>query len=302
MSLARRSVGRYRKPFRRGGRSVRPRRKAKRTIRRRRTYRRRRTMSTRKVLNITSRKKCDNMMPIVVAEDSAVTTGPYASPSPLLCLFVPNARTTRTPVTNPAVRNSSDIFAVGYKEKVRIDIRGGATFMWRRIVFMLKGDDLRRFMDSSDAGNIPNQLYDETVEGGCRRVIGPLQGVTNAQTELQKYVFRGQADVDWSDQFTAPLDTRRITVKSDRVRTIRPGNASGASRHYKMWYPIRRTISYEDDMESDVVGDRAFSTAGLRGVGDMYVMDIMGITNGNGQTPLTEYTFSPEGAFYWHEC
>lgn len=258
-------------------------------------------MSTRRILNITSRKKVDNMLPVVVAEDSTESVGPYSSVSPLLCVFIPNARTTRTPVTNPAVRNASDIFAVGYKEKVQIDVKGGGTFMWRRIVFMLKGDDLRRFMDSSDAGNIPNQLYNQTTEGGCRRVIGPLNGVTNAQTELQKYVFRGQEDVDWSNQFTAPLDTRRITVRSDKVRAIRPGNDTGASRHYRFWYPIRRTISYEDDMESDLVGDRPFSTAGLRGIGDMYVMDIMGITNLVNDAPVTEYSFKPEGSFYWHE-
>ena len=53
---------------------------------------------------------------------------------------------------------------------------GGGTFMWRRIVFMLKGGDLRVAMDSSNAGNIPNQLFDQTTEGGCRRVIGPLGG------------------------------------------------------------------------------------------------------------------------------
>lgn len=258
-------------------------------------------MTTRRVLNIASRKKQDNMLPVVVAEDNVTTVGPYTSPSPLLCLFVPNARTTRTPVTNPAVRNSSDIFAVGYKERVRIDILGGGTFMWRRIVFMLKGSDLRVAMDSSNAGNIPNQLFDQTTEGGCRRVIGPLLGVTNAQDELQSYVFRGQEDTDWADQFTAPLDTRRITVHSDKLRTIRPGNDTGASRLYKCWYPIRRTIAYEDDLESDVVGDRPFSTAGLRGVGDMYVMDIMGITNLTPDAPETSYRFSPEGSFYWHE-
>lgn len=240
------------------------------------------------------------MMPVVIAEDNVVTVGSYTSVAPLLCLFVPNARDSRTSITNPAVRNSADIFAVGYKEKVRIDIIGGATFMWRRIVFMLKGDDLRRFMDSSNNGNIPGQLYDQTTEGGCRRVIGPLLGVTNAQKELQQYVFRGQQDTDWVDQFTAPVDTRRVTVKSDRTRTIRPGNATGASRAYKFWYPIRRTISYEDSMESNVVGDRPFSTAGLRGIGDMYVMDIMALTNA-GTSTATTYRFSPEGSFYWHE-
>lgn len=258
-------------------------------------------MSRRTILNVTSRKKVDNMMPVVIDESNVHTNGPYTSASPLLCLFVPNARDTRTPVTNPAVRNSSDIFAVGYKEKVQIDVNGGGTFMWRRIVFMLKGNDLRTAMDSSDQGNIPGQLYDQTTEGGCHRVIGPLLGVTNAQEELQSYVFRGQDGTDWSNQFTAPVDTRRITVKSDRTRVIRPGNETGASRIFNLWYPIRRTISYEDDMESDTVGDRPFSTAGLRGVGDMYIMDIMAITSGGNDTPLTEYKFSPEGSFYWHE-
>lgn len=299
MSIARRSARRTRKAFRRGGRATRSRPRRSRTFRRRRF--RRRGMTVRRVLNVTSRKKVDTMLPVVVDESSVPTVGPYTSVSPLLCLFVPNARDTRTPITNPAVRNSSDIFAVGYKEKVQIDVNGGATFMWRRVVFMLKGGDLRQAMNSSDAGNIPNQIFDQTTEGGCRRVIGPLEGVTNAQEELQSFVFRGQDGIDWANQFTAPLDTRRLTVKSDVTRTIRPGNDTGASRIYNLWYPIRRTISYLDDLESDVVGDRPFSTVGLRGVGDMYIMDIMAITNGGNEAPLTEYKFSPEGSFYWHE-
>lgn len=258
-------------------------------------------MTRRRILNVTSRKKVDTMLPVVVQEDATTTVGPWSSAVPLMCLFIPNARQTRTSITNPAVRNSSDIFAVGYKEKVQVTVNGGGTFMWRRVVFYLKGEDLRQAMNSSNAGNIPLQLYNQTTEGGCRRVIGALEGTTNAREELQAYVFRGQSGLDWNNELTAPLDTRRITVKSDRTRVIRPGNDTGASRMYNLWYPIRRTISYEDDLESDVVGDRPFSTIGLRGIGDIYVMDIMSIVTDQTEAPYTEYTFNPEGSFYWHE-
>ena len=86
-------------------------------------------MSARRILNVTSRKKVDSMQPVVVLEDSTTTVGGYTSLAPLLSLFVPNARNTRTPITNPAVRNSSDIFAVGYKEKVLLTVDGGGTLM-----------------------------------------------------------------------------------------------------------------------------------------------------------------------------
>jgi len=258
-------------------------------------------MSRRRILNVTSRKKVDTMLPVVITESVVVTPGSFTAASPLTGLFIPNARTSRTSITNPAVRNASDIFAVGYKEKVQIVVDGGGTFMWRRIVFYLKGEDLRGAMDSSDSGNIPAQLFNQTTEGGCRRVIGPLEGSSNARQEMQAYVFRGQVDVDWANDLTAPVDTRRVTVMSDRTRVIRPGNNTGAGRLYNLWYPIRRTISYEDDMESAVVGDKPFSTAGLRGIGDMYILDIMGIVNTQTTAPFTTYTFSPEGSFYWHE-
>lgn len=262
---------------------------------------RRRRMTRRSILNVTSRKKVDSMLPVVITEDMNVTPGPWSNATPLMCLFVPNARTSRTSITNPAVRNASDIFAVGYKERVQITLNGGGTFMWRRVVFFLKGEDLRHGMDSSEAGNIPGQLYNQTTEGGCRRVIGALEGTTNAREELQAYLFRGQMGLDWSSELTAPIDTRRVTVQSDRTRVIRPGNDTGASRLYNLWYPIRRTISYEDDLESNVVGDRPFSTAGLRGIGDMYIMDVMSIVTDQTEEPFTTYTFSPEGSFYWHE-
>ena len=34
-------------------------------------------MSSRRILSITSRKKVDNMLPVVVAEDNTTTVGPY---------------------------------------------------------------------------------------------------------------------------------------------------------------------------------------------------------------------------------
>jgi hypothetical protein len=259
-------------------------------------------MSRRRVLNIVSRKKCDNMMPRVVNADGTNQLGPLADQTDaLVCLFVPNARVTRTSITNPAVRNVSDTYAVGYREKVAITVNGGGTFMWRRIVFMLKGQDLRQAMDSDGTGTVAQQLYWQTTEGGCNRVIGPLPEGQNSNEELTSYVFKGQVAVDWNNYFTAPVDTRRVTVRSDRTRVIRPGNETGAARLYSMWYPIRRSIIYEDDMESDVVGDKAYSTAGLRGVGDMYILDMMGIITGGGDIPVTTYTFNPEGSYYWHE-
>ncbi len=144
------------------------------------------------------------MLPVVIDESLVATVGPWTAAAPLMCLFVPNARTTRTSITNPAVRNSSDIFAVGYKERTQITVDGGGTLMWRRVVFYLKGEDLRQAMNSSNAGNIPGQLYNQTTEGGCRRVIGALEGTTNAREELQAYVFRGQMGVDWSSELTPP--------------------------------------------------------------------------------------------------
>ena len=46
-------------------------------------------MSTRRILNITSRKKVDNMLPVVVAEDSTESVGPYSSVSPSFAFLFP---------------------------------------------------------------------------------------------------------------------------------------------------------------------------------------------------------------------
>ena len=126
------------------------------------------------------------------------------------------------------------------------------------------------------------------------------RGVTNAQDELQSYVFRGQEDVDWANQFTAPLDTRRITVKSDRTRTIRPGNDTGASRVFNLWYPIRRTISYEDDMEAIklVIVHSPLWVYVVLVTCMSWISWVSLLVTGSS---LTTYKFSPEGSFYWHE-
>lgn len=257
-------------------------------------------MTRRGVLNITTRKKQDNMVSRVVNPDGTSTLGDFSSSDPMMSLFIPNARSTRTPVNNPAVRNTTNTFAVGYKERVQIDLSGGGTLKWRRIVFMMKGSVLRDAMDTDDTGGILNQLFWQTTEGGTNRVIGPLDPGSPSQVELTSFLFQGQQDIDWRNFFTAKVDTTRVTLKYDKVRTIAPGNESGVSRSYRFWNPIRRTILYDDDMESDVVGDKPFSTEGLIGVGDMYILDVFAIV----VPPLTGdglYTFSPEGTYYWHE-
>ena len=60
------------------------------------------------------------MLPVVVAEDNTTTVGPYTSASPLLSLFIPNARQTRTSITNPAVRNVSDILPSAIRRECRL--------------------------------------------------------------------------------------------------------------------------------------------------------------------------------------
>lgn len=275
----------------------------RRPLRSTRLRRRRRPMTRRRLLNVTSQKKYDTMLPVVVDPAGAGTNGPLlvtpsATGQGFNSLFIPSARNFSNQAS-PYARNSSTIFLRGYRDRVTVTVSGGSSWSWRRTVFFLKGPVLRNFFLDNSQG----EQYDTlgaSAGGVPARAIGPM--VDQIATLIRDYIYRGVQDVDWYDPFNAPLNRDRISVLSDRLITLNPGNESGLTRTYRFWSPVNKNLVYDGFENSESRVSNPYSTDGLPGVGDLYIFDQVRMdTPNSGSTVSPTLRFSPEGVFYWHE-
>jgi len=188
-----------------------------------------------------------------------------------------------------AMRTSQSCYMVGVKEKIALRTNDGAPWLWRRICFTYKGD---RFLDTADPTE--SDLFRQT-SAGYVRLVNEIP--TETWDEFAAAAFRGTQNVDWTDRFTAPLDTSRISVKYDKMTTIRSGNDSGTIRVTARWHGMRKNLVYGDEENGDTVDGFPLSTEGKPGMGDYYIVDMFRCFEGGSHT----LSFGPEATLYWHE-
>lgn len=223
--------------------------------------------------------------PAIMAASSDITT----------IVWIPTARGLETTTgangtkADRATRTSQTCYMVGLKEKIALRTSDGAPWIWRRICFTYKGD---RLYDTTDP--LVSDLFRQTSAGYVRLINEVPTGVYN---ELEATIFQGVNAIDWTDRFTAPLDTSRISVKYDKVTMIRSGNDSGTLRVTSRWHSMRHNIVYGDEERGDTEEGFPFSTEGKAGMGDYYVVDMFRCFEGGSHT----LSFGPEAMLYWHE-
>jgi len=267
----------------------------------RRTFRRRRPMmSRRRILNVTSEKKQDNMTQFVptdvntpggaglLIEQVINSNGAF--------LFCPNARPFQTTQNDESDRNSKNTFARGYKEVSVLRLSGGIPWRRRRICFTMKG--LTDYMFTQNTAFVDAQVALQTSQGMVRQ-----QAVLTAtnNTALQSLVFQGAVGQDWVYVMDAKTDSTRIKVLSDTMVTINPGNQTGNIRTLKQWYPLNKTLVYNDDESGAGTTSSQFSTRARPGMGDFFIYDIyeQALIPGSGVT--SELGIHNQGTYYWHE-
>lgn len=282
----------------------------------RRTYRKNPAMTKKRILNMTSVKKRDNMMcytnlttpspdPAAAYITSgavlpATTAGALNAMHPTVLVWQPTARdlTNLAGTSNPrlveAARTSTTPYMVGLREVVEIQTPNGVPWQWRRICFTAKGSVPGLGSTSTFAP------YNETSNGYVR-LVNKLSGDRNsgATYDFFRVLFAGQNATDWIDPMTAKLDRSRISVRYDRTRTIAAGNESGTLRKYSMWHSMKKTLVYEDDENGPGMDTGYSSTTAKPGMGDFYVVDLI---RSRGSAATTDYmAFNPSATLYWHE-
>lgn len=246
-------------------------------------------MTKRRILNVTSKKKQDNMLPYVQnAQGTGQALGPITIPSSGVTSFIfsPTARNYDPIGDTTSTRNSQTIFARGFKEKISMRMSDGTAWRWRRIIFAAKG--------LAQSAVFPPYIQ---TSNGLARAITNLTG-SEANNVLLTALFKGTYNLDWANVFTAKVDTQRVTLLHDRSRILASGNTSPRYHKHSQWYPLNKNIVYGDDENGAGEVQQFYSTVAKAGLGDVFVMDFFDCAEGaTGRTLV----FDPECTFYWHE-
>jgi len=269
-------------------------------------------MTKKRILNLTTVKKRDNMQAVSNATypgSGAIVNGPAYIPAntsanqltntPVVMLWNATARDLIGPsgALHPrayeAGRTSTTPYMVGLREVIEIQTATGLPWQWRRVCFTFKGPL---------PGTLTTATYLPYLEDGdgWKRTLTSPSGDRNAGAifDLFNTIFAGQNASDWNDPMVAKLDRTRITVKHDSMRQISTGNDSGLIRKYKFWHKMDSTLVYDDDETGQGMTSFPTSVDSKAGMGDYYVMDL--IRSRYGATAQS-MVFNPSTTLYWHE-
>lgn len=247
--------------------------------------------SRRRILNIASKKKQDNMLATRLdAGGNNPTVGAFTIPGTGgQFLWSPTIRdrasgATPSDPTSVSVRESDICYMRGLRESIIFASNSAASWRWRRVCFTCKG--------------LPfgPQVALET-NNGWTRLLWNIAGTGVLSTAVDT-VFRGTQGIDWVDFFVAKVDTNRVKVYSDTLRTFSSGNQAGKYFKDKKWYPMNENLVYNNDERGEGETATTASTTGRAGMGDYYIMDLFDCTTLAAADTLF---FQPEATLYWHE-
>lgn len=265
-------------------------------------------MTKKRILNVTSRKKQDNMLSYinpVVGDGAAGGVTITANERYWVFAFIATARNAdyqlggpRGIVTDDATRTATRCFMRGIRENIRLETTTNHAYLWRRICFTFTGPELIR--DATTGVEYP--FWAETSDGFRRSLTQLLPGIPPATVlngQLLDILFKGVVNVDWDQLITAKTDNRRLKIMYDRTRRITSANDVGKMLDVKLWHPMNKNLVYNDDEQGGGKLVPYLSAVNRSSMGDYYIIDIFdtGIT-GVGADALT---FTPQSALYWHE-
>lgn len=236
----------------------------------------------------------DRTRPATYTASEAVLKG--GDPEAYVFTWCATGRSMVTGSTQPplsaleATRTSSTVFMRGLKERCEITTNNGLPWQWRRIVFSVK-NLWNDFTYTSSFSTV------SLTSNGYRRTVNEAWGLNRDM--VLSYLFRGTRSLDWNDEITAPIDSRRLTIHYDKVRTIASGNERGVVRSYRMWHPFNKNLVYDDDELGSDEATAVYSVGSKAGMGDVYVIDIFKPRGGS--TSSDQLAFGPNATLYWHE-
>jgi len=188
-------------------------------------------------------------------------------------------------------RSRTDVYMRGFAETFRMTTNGGVSWNWRRIVFCMKGPALY-----SNVTAITPLWFESGTNGFTRTWVNHNASTVGAAANT--LVFKGVFNQDWSDPFTATLDTNKIDVKFDKYTVLHAGNSENQVYNKKLWHSFNKNFHYNDDEAGSSEIETHVHTNNKHGMGDVYVMDFFQCGNNNAANTLQ---IDGSARLYWHE-
>lgn len=276
-------------------------------------------MSTRTLLNKTSRKKRNGMLTWANTTSSGVLSTVTQNPLTIagsnsgntlgIVHFRPTAMdlngndTTPNSIVNNACRTSSICYMKGFAENIRVETNTGNPWMHRRICICTR-DPLFYTQQTSDAAGADRGYAAagaiETSNGWQRLASNvQLDTLTNTTTSWLAVLFKGAQGNDWDDYITAPVDTTRVDLKFDKTWVYRSGNQQGVLKEKKLYHPMNRNLYYDDDENGAGETTTTISVRDKRGMGDYHIFDLFSQGSSGATTDFLKIRFT--STLYWHE-
>jgi len=228
----------------------------------------------------------------------ATTTNPSANNTHMVA-YSPSIRTlTPNNYAYMSARTATRTFVKGLAETYRIVPSDASAWEWRRIVVSVKG----KF------GGTPTtieQIGAQFANNTTYRYMKDLTGDTSGNYQvlwdaIQDILFRGVKTIDWGSQMTAPVDTARVTLISDKRRMITSQNDAVRPREVKTYIPINKTLQYDDEENGTIISPSKVAVESKIGIGDIYVFDMFAcpapINVASSQLQIVSTQ-----TYYWHE-
>lgn len=218
---------------------------------------------------------------------------------PWICTWRDNSR--QGTKYDTAVRTASTCYMRGLKERIRLTTNDGTQWLWRRVCFTWRGSELFQQSQTGltyalQVGTAPGQTF--------ARLVNDFNNITGtpgsaARNSLIGLIFKGAAGIDWTNYFSAPIDTDLVTLKYDKTVSLASGNQNGKQIVRERWHPMNKNLTYADDESGEFTLPLGSSTRAKRGMGDYYVIDMF--TSATPQSDTSALAFAPEATLYWHE-
>lgn len=267
-------------------------------------------MTRKKILNISSAKKSDNMLTATQnLPDPPVLTTQFTIPAigitPSTFIFSPTMRFlafTDGVNNNDNARTKQDTFARGFKETLRFATSDGNEWKWRRICFSYKAAQADFQVPTFSTARLPFAF--DPVATGYRRLFSRIDGGTLSTQQLQtrdaiyNRVFAGRQNLDWTDPMTARTDPLAVKIWYDKVTSIRSGNDISSLLIAKRWHPMNKNLIYQNEDSGKTILDSPVSETGNGTMGDYFIMDIFYTAPSDDGVLLS---IGSDATYYWHE-
>lgn len=273
-------------------------------------------MSRKAILNLTSVKKRDEMRTYTDIENDDPNSPKLA---PILSSALLNGlnaiqrdgyvfgwiATARNQIYGGATGDEADresprCYIRGLREHIRLQTSTPLPWLHRRIIFFYRGDYLWRNttnVNGSPPNASSNRYYPGLTSSGQVRPLLSLPTGTSRGV-LYDTMFRGTGK-DFGDVFYAPLDSRKVSIYSDKLMLIKSDNDRGIIKSLRRWYPVNKNIVYVDGEDGTEERTGPVSVTTREGCGDMYIIDMFRPHDAAATTDQMRVDIS--ATLYWHE-